>query len=218
VSSFSPPEILLFDWDDTLADNWGAVTEALNAALAAFGLPLWDVSQTRASARHSLRESFPAYFGADWERARDIFYQTLERIHLETVKPKPGARALLEASRHLPRGVVSNKQGDLLRREVAHLGWAEHFGAVVGAQDAPRDKPDPAPFALALERLGASGIDPARVWYVGDTALDMEAARRAGFRAVLLGDAAHDGGIARAAPDLVFADGYALAAYLNSPP
>jgi phosphoglycolate phosphatase len=46
----------------------------------------------------------------------------------------------------------------------------------------------------------------------------MEAARRAGFRAVLLGDAAHDGGIARAAPDLVFADGYALAAYLNSPP
>jgi phosphoglycolate phosphatase len=56
------------------------------------------------------------------------------------------------------------------------------------------------------------------VWYVGDTALDMEAARRMGFRAVLLGDAAHDGGLARAAPDLHFADGYALAAYLQPRP
>lgn len=212
----APPRILLFDWDDTLVDNWGAITEALNAALAAFGLPPWEVAETRARARHSLRESFPAFFGPGWERARDIFYDTLRRIHLEAVKPRPGAAELLAATRHFPRGVVSNKQGDLLRREVERLGWGGYFGAVVGAQDAPRDKPDPAPFLRALALLGAAGVEPAEVWYVGDTALDMEAARRMGFRAVLLGDAAHDGGPARAAPDLHFADGYALAAYLSA--
>jgi phosphoglycolate phosphatase len=42
----------------------------------------------------------------------------------------------------------------------------------------------------------------------------MQAARAAGCRAVLLGDAAHDGGVTAAAPDAVFADGHALQAHL----
>ena len=42
------------------------------------------------------------------------------------------------------------------------------------------------------------------VWYLGDTALDMQAARAAGVTAVLIGDAGHDQGIAHAAPDLHF--------------
>jgi len=36
----------------------------------------------------------------------------------------------------------------------------------------------------------------------------------AGGMAVLLGDAAHDGGVAAAAPDIAFADGHALEAHL----
>jgi phosphoglycolate phosphatase len=53
------------------------------------------------------------------------------------------------------------------------------------------------------------------VWYVGDTALDMQAARAAVCAAVLVGDAAHDGGVANAMPDASFADGHALAAHLR---
>ena len=65
-----------------------------------------------------------------------------------------------------------------------------------------------------LMALGACGIcrRMGRIWYVGDTALDMQAARAAGCTAVLLGDAAHDGGVAAAAPDLSFAGAHALAA------
>ena len=72
-----------------------------------------------------------------------------------------------------PQGVVSNKAGRYLRAEVAHLGWAGHFGAVVGAGDAAADKPDPRPILLALERLGHP--PDGSVWYLGDTALDMAA-------------------------------------------
>ena len=85
---------------------------------------------------------------------------------------------------------MSNKAGTYLRAEVAHLGWAAHFGAVVGAGDAAADKPDPAPIRIALQRLGRPA--DASVWYLGDTALDMRAARAAGCTAVLIGDAAHD--------------------------
>ena len=63
--------------------------------------------------------------------------------------------------------------------------------------------------------VAACGVPPGpAVWYVGDTALDMQAARAAGCAAVLLGDAEHDGGVANAVPDAAFPDGHALAAHL----
>ena len=202
------PTHLLYDWDNTLVDAWAGVAAALNAAFAAFGLPPWSVEDTRARVRTSLRDSFPPLFGPGWTRARDIFYTTLEACHLLHVTPLPGTAALIAARPALRQGVVSNKTGRYLRAEVAHLGWQDHFAAVIGAGDAAADKPDPAPLRLALERMGAAA-GPS-VWYVGDTASDMQAARAAGVTAVLLGDAAHDGGIDRAAPDLHFPDSASL--------
>jgi phosphoglycolate phosphatase len=65
------------------------------------------------------------------------------------------------------------------------------------------------------------GVQPgSSVWYVGDTALDMQTAHAAGCTAVLLGDAAHDGGMALmqgsgSPPGLHFDDAAALAAHLK---
>jgi phosphoglycolate phosphatase len=205
----SRPDIVLYDWDNTLVDAWGGVTAALNATFDAFGLPRWTVADTITRVRSSLRDSFPVLFGRSWTRARDIFYATLETQHLRYLAPMPGVERVLAAGAAATQAVVSNKTGRFLRAEVVHLGWTHHFGAVVGAGDATADKPDPAPLRLALARLGA---EPGPgVWYVGDTALDMQAARAAGLTAVLLGGAAHDGGIDRAAPDLHFANADALA-------
>jgi len=207
------PTALLYDWDNTLVDGWSGIAAALNAVFSAFAMPHWTAEDTRARVRVSLRESFPAMFGDRWIEARDIFYATLTEQHLAHVRPMPGAAEALSAGRAWPQAVVSNKTGIFLRAEVAHLGWGETFGAVIGAGDAAADKPDPAPIHLALGRLG---IRAGRsVWYLGDTALDMQAARAAGVTAVLIGDAAHDGGVDRAAPDLHFPSAHALAARLG---
>src|SRR5271165_7270801 len=77
------PTVLLWDWDNTLVDAWAGVAAALNAAFAAFGLPQWTAAETRARVRTSLRDSFPRVFGADWPRARDIFYAALAEQHLK---------------------------------------------------------------------------------------------------------------------------------------
>jgi phosphoglycolate phosphatase len=209
-----PPAVLLYDWDNTLVDGWAGITAALNAVFGAFAMPAWSVSDTRARVRVSLRDSFPLMFGAEWERARDIFYAALEEQHLRHVAPMPGAADALAAGAPWPQGVVSNKAGHYLRAEVAHLGWVAHFGAVIGAGDASADKPDPAPILLALERLGRAA--DRSVWYLGDTALDMHAARAAGVTAVLVGTAEHDGGIDRAHPDLHFQSAFDVAARLSS--
>jgi phosphoglycolate phosphatase len=205
---------LLYDWDNTLVDGWAGIAAALNAVFAAFAMPLWSVADTRARVRVSLRDSFPVMFGAEWERARDIFYGALEDQHLHHVAPMPGAAGALAAGVPWPQGVVSNKAGRYLRAEVAHLGWAAHFGAVIGAGDAAADKPAAAPILLALDRIG----QPVNrsVWYLGDTALDMDAARAAGVTAVLIGDAAHDGGIDRSRPDIHFSSAFDLAAHLGA--
>jgi phosphoglycolate phosphatase len=84
---------------------------------------------------------------------------------------------------------------------------------VIGAGDAEADKPDPAPIHLALSRMGQ--VADRSVWYIGDTALDMQAARAAGVTAVLVGSADHDGGVERAAPHLHFLSAQDLGARLR---
>lgn len=213
-SGLPTPTAIVWDWDNTLVDGWAAIAAGLNAAFVAHGMPAWTVEEVRGRVRRSLRESFPEMFGAEWEKAREIFYAEVRARHLGVLSAMPGAAEALRAGVALgvPMAVNSNKQGALLRAEAAHLGWATMFRALVGAGDAEADKPDPAPMRLALAGCGVPA--GSAVWYVGDTALDMQAARAAGCAAVLVGDAGHDGGVANASPDAAFADCHALAAHL----
>ncbi|WP_376091349.1 HAD family hydrolase [Roseomonas sp. CCTCC AB2023176] len=209
----TPPRAIIWDWDNTLVDGWPAIQAGLNAALRDAGMAEWTLEEVRARVRHSLRDTFPGMFGDRWERARDIFYAGVRAEHLAVLRPMPSVEAMLrQVARAAPLAVLSNKQGALLRREARHLGWTVLFRALVGAGDAAADKPDPRPMRLAASACGVPVGEG--VWYVGDTALDMQAARTAGCVAVLLGDAAHDGGPAAARPDLHFTDAEALAAAL----
>jgi phosphoglycolate phosphatase len=190
-TAFARPRAFLFDWDGTLIDNWASIEAAINATLVAMGHAPWSRDEVRVRVRASLRDSFPALFGDRWQEAREIFYDTIRARHLETVAPLPGAGELLAglAQDGFYLGVVSNKTGALLRREAEHLGWAGYFGHLVGAGDAVRDKPDPAPVELAL--AGSAIAAGPQVWFVGDTALDMACARAAGCRGVLVAGQGH---------------------------
>jgi phosphoglycolate phosphatase len=186
AAELARPRALLFDWDSTLVDNWRSIEHAINATMRAMGLPAWTEEETRSRVRESMRDSFPRMFGERWPEARRVFYEAFREKHLEHLTALPGAAAMLEAlsADGFYLGVVSNKQGALLRKEAAHLGWTGYFRKLVGAGDGSRDKPDPAVVALALE---GSGIEPGReVWLVGDTALDMRCAIAAGCVPVLI--------------------------------
>ncbi len=182
----SLPRAVLFDWDNTLIDSWVTIHEAMNAALEAMGHDTWTIGQTRERVCRSLREVFPEMFGDRWEEAREVFYGRFRDVHLDMLAPMEGAEGLLRllAVRGVYLGVVSNKLGEHLRREVAHLGWGDLFGGVVGANDAVRDKPSPQPVVLALS---GSDITPGgNVWLVGDTGIDLECARNAGCQGILI--------------------------------
>lgn len=186
MTTLPPPRAVLFDWDSTLVDNWGAIARALEITFVAMGRAPWSEAEVRANAKKSLRDTFPTLFGDRWQDASKLFYDGFETVHLDTIKMLDGSAELLEALavRGVPIGVVSNKSGGYLRREAAHLGWNRYFHRIIGATDAARDKPAPDPVHLALD---GSGVDAgADVWFVGDSAVDMACAHAAGCTAVLL--------------------------------
>ena len=69
-------------------------------------------------------------------------------------------------------------------RSLEALGITDWFGAIVAAEDTAHHKPEPDVFLEAARRLDA---DPATCTVYEDTDIGLEAARRAGMRAVDVG-------------------------------
>jgi phosphoglycolate phosphatase len=187
-----PPPAIIFDWDNTLIENWAALTGAINHALRAFNLPEWDIAQMKANSRRSLRNSFPEIFGPEWKKARDIFYEHFRANHLTGLHALEGAAEILRLLDHhgIVAAVCSNKNGDLLRKEIQHLGWRPLLTSCVGANDAEKDKPDPAPVRLIFQ---ANHLKPyTGIWFVGDTSADMICAARTGCIAIGVGNEANE--------------------------
>lgn len=210
------PRAVVFDWDNTLVDTWPTIHRALGVTLEAMGHEPWSLEKTRSSVRLSLRDCFPALFGERWQEARKIYYDAFERSHIEALAPADGAAEMLRSLKAagLYLAVVSNKRGQYLRKESAHLGWDNYFQRLVGAGDAVRDKPAAEALALAME---GSEIEPGPdVWFVGDCGVDMEMAHHTGCHPVLLhrsdGDSEE---FANCPPALYFNSCKSLANHIN---
>jgi phosphoglycolate phosphatase len=82
-------------------------------------------------------------------------------------------------------GIVTTKYRYRLEQSIPPAMRAA-FDVIVGYEDVPQPKPDPAGLLLALERTGS---DAEHALYVGDSVTDAETARRASapFVAVLSG-------------------------------
>ncbi len=187
MSTLQQPQAILFDWDNTLVDSWGTTHEAYNATLKHFDLEPVTLEFIRKRPQTSVRTSFPNIFGPQWQQAEKIYYENFHKIHLKRLTPLPGASELIDAlaTTSLYLAVVSNKVGDNLRLEAKHLGWDKFFKQLVGAQDTPEDKPAIAPVIKALEPAPLSLGK--HIWFVGDSAIDMECAQNAGLTPIFIG-------------------------------
>lgn len=194
ATGLATPRAVIFDWDSTLADNWGAIGRSVNATLAEFGHPEWSEVEMRERVKGSARDTFPVIYGDRWEEALAFFYARYDDFFVDEVRPLPGSHDLLRClnDHGVVVSVVSNKTGRYLRAEVTALGWDPLFRNVIGAADAERDKPEPDPVHLALADTGVEA-GPA-VWFVGDAVPDLECAHRSGCVPILV----HGGSITAA--------------------
>jgi phosphoglycolate phosphatase len=198
------PRAVIFDWDNTLVDSWGAIAEAINQTRARYGLQTWNRDEILIHCTRSARESFPDWFGDNWQKASEEYYETFMKVRERMgINKALGASELLEwlQQKNIPAMVVSNKSGEHLRHEAVVLGWSKYFTSIVGARDAPRDKPsrEHADQALLLAGL-EEGPD---IWFIGDSEIDIACARNAKCTPILIGtiDDAEKYGAKLAFPD-----------------
>ena len=175
----SLPKAIIFDWDNTLVNNWDPIFIAYKKTLKSLRLKKQNREETLKNAKYSLRETFPRIFKNDWKKAKKIFYYEFKKIHLQKIKPLPNAEKILKIikEKRIACGVISNKDGNLLRKEVNKLGWnKKYFKVLVGANEAKRDKPSKYPLLLALNKIS---LKPNKnIWYVGDNDIDVEFAKK----------------------------------------
>jgi phosphoglycolate phosphatase len=180
------PSAILFDWDNTLVDTFPMIFEAHNEVRRALGHTLWTEDDARRNIRLAMKDIFPKWYG---DRARDaekIYLDHVRANHLSMMTIIDGTADLMDhiKGRNIPMGVVSNKRGEFLRKEVTQAGWDHYFKVIVGA-DEINGPGKPAPDGI-LQALGALGIKPAGTWYVGDTEIDIQAAHGAGAVSVFV--------------------------------
>jgi HAD superfamily hydrolase (TIGR01509 family) len=129
------------------------------------------------------------YFGADLldaevERvggAKEARYRDLVRERGITLLPGVGVWLARLREAGWRQAIASAAPLANVQAIVAALNIAPFFHAIVSAEDVRRGKPDPQVFLLAAERLGTP---PTRCVVVEDAPAGIEAAHRAGMRAI----------------------------------
>jgi len=176
----------LFDWDGTLLDSRAALLGAWRAATEqvlgrrypnspAEEREVWTLPG-RVLFQHvaSSREQAEALAGA--------FRVAYERTGRD-VRAYDGVAELIDDLRRagVALAVVTSKARERFELDAERIGLAGRFDASVTSFDTAAHKPDPAPVLLALERLGVAAD---RAVMVGDTEVDVAAARGAGVTAI----------------------------------
>lgn len=210
--------IILFDIDGTLVRTGGAGKAAMEAGLrAAFGIAeLQDGVPYSGRTDRAIARDLLAVHGIDPTPANQRKLQDAYLAHLPGSlathggKVCPGVGGLLAALSAQPCMVLGLLTGNVragARKKLGHFGLWDYF-ACGGFGDDHFDRDDVARAALADVRahLGREA-DPADIWVIGDTPLDVKCARAIGARAVAVATGWHPHAeLSECEPDFLFAD------------
>ena len=196
---------IALDLDGTLVDSAGDITTAVNALLAEHGLPGQEVGYVERFIGEGTRQLVGGvYAGMGVDVPDDRLDEDVE-TYLAHYRRSPVARSrvypgVLETLGRLRAGgvrlgICTNKAQEIAELVVDRLGLGELADVVVGGDALPARKPDPLHLLTVLDRLSTS---PAEGLMVGDSAIDVACAERAGVRCVVVGWAPPDVGGATA--------------------
>ncbi len=191
---------VVFDLDGTLVDTAEDLLAAANACLARPVLGPRDTLTAFLGGRAMLRLGYER-LGIAGDVDRD--YARLLAVYAEGIcvhsRLYPGVVAAVEVLRSegYATAICTNKPEGLAVELVRQLGITQLFGALVGADTLPVRKPDPAPYWLAVERVGGGG--PSML--VGDTETDRNTGRAAGVPVALVTFGPEGQGVSRLEPE-----------------
>jgi phosphoglycolate phosphatase len=222
-------KLFLFDVDNTLLYSGGAGGRAMDLAFRdLYGVDngFRTVEIVGRTDRGILRDGLRLHrlpqsdFDSQFSRFEERYVQYLPRTLVEATGGRvlPGVRELLTSLQSRPDARLGLATGNLRRGAFLKLNHYD-LGRFFGDGGFGEDSEDRAMVvAAAIRRLNSGASTPASsVCVIGDTPIDVEAARANGARAVAVatGRSSADE-LARAGADLVFADFSDLASVLEA--
>jgi phosphoglycolate phosphatase len=187
-------QLVIFDLDGTLIDAFEDIAMAANFIRSRNGLADLPVSEVKLHVGHGARHLVEGVLGSTESIFIDENLAALVRFYENLTESRARIYdGVVETLKHLRAGLVrtavaSNKPHSVTVRVLDQLGLAEHFDFIRGETAEIRRKPAP---DVLLQIMADAGVSPQRTLMVGDTEIDIEAARAAGVRIAVVSYGQH---------------------------
>lgn len=212
------PKLVLFDLDGTLIDSVPDIRLAINELVAMDGLAPFSEAEVRSMVGRGLGKLIEraytargvALYASDLAGKLEIMASVYMRHLTGHTTLLPGALEALAPREGQQLALVTNKLQSATEALVGHFGLRESFAMILGDSGIPLK---PAPDML-LHIASTLGVGPGDAVMVGDSAADIESARRAGIASVAVEGGYSDLPAAELGADIVIADLHGLKAAL----
>ncbi len=185
-------DLIVWDWDGTLADSTGMIAAALVRAAEQVGLPKLALTEARNVIGLGLSQSINVLFGdisAEQAQALALQYRKNYFAGEQTIPLFDGATALIaELSRRGHKQAVATGKGRRgLNMALERSGIANYF-QTTRTVDECFSKPHP---QMLDELMDYCVVTPERTLMIGDSTYDMQMAKNAGVQALAVTYGAH---------------------------
>lgn len=178
-------KLVIFDLDGTLLNTLADLAASTNQALRLHGFAEHATDAYKLFVGNGIHKLFEralpqgAKTEANVQRIREAFLAYYDVHNTDLSRPYPGIPELLERLQRdgIMLAVASNKYQRATAKLIAHYFPNIRFAAVLGQREGVPSKPDP---TVVHEILASTGVAADQTWYVGDSGVDMETARRSG--------------------------------------
>jgi HAD superfamily hydrolase (TIGR01509 family) len=181
--ALSGRQVLIFDFDGTVADTTPLHAQAFTEVLGERGVPVHypDIAglKTQDALRACLSQAGQPCAEADVELLTQRKQQRARQLITEGLQPLPGVHAFLLWARPRYRlAMATSGSRGTVSLALAVLGYTGWFDPLVCADDVPRAKPAP---DLFLAALGQTRLSATAALVFEDAPAGLQAARAAGI-------------------------------------
>ena len=175
---------VIFDWDGVLLDSLGAAFNVYNKIFARVGTKMLTRDEYLELQSPNWYE-FYVKVGLPVSLWKEVDIEWLRLYEEESPDLHPDALrclSVLKGSR-LKLALVSNGSRSRVEKELVRFGLDQFFEVVLFGEKKEELKPSP---VMIQRALGAMGVEPRDVVYVGDSPVDIQAAKNAGVPSVAI--------------------------------